>query len=188
VEVETFQRIRWAPFYVFFGVQRLFWWVLLKLLIPDRPALVDAKIEAKEGSKAPKLVLDEIYKFLGILDSKASALMRYNGIILAVIALMVRTGQPLPGVASSIVLMTVGSILACLLVVGVYWRFLEWIDPQAGAHKMSTELDMLRRVLILREAAYQVAWWLSAAVLIIFLIHFLEFLPSSQSNVTPKAG
>jgi hypothetical protein len=171
-----FDWIRSGILEFYFGVQRLLWWMLLNLLLPDCRNLVDDKIIAAEGQASSKKILDEIYRFLGILDSKASALMRYNGIILAVIALMERSRQELPGTVYSIVIMTICSILACLLVVGVYWRFLEWVDPTAN-DKLADELAVLRRVLILREAAYQLAWWLSAGVLIIFLVHFVEFLP-----------
>lgn len=184
----TCQKVHWFPYCVYFGVQRGFWWLLLKVLLPDCKSLVDPNIAAKEGDDQKKL-LDEIYKFLGILDSKASALMRYNGIILAVIALMARTSnQQLPHVTYLIVLLTIGSIMACLLVVGVYWRFLEWVDPTNVNDKFSAELDLIRRVLILREACYQLAWWCSAVVLILFLVHFREFLPSSPPDLPAKVG
>lgn len=183
------QKVRWFPFLVFFGVQRWLWWIILKLLIPDCKNFVDARILAKEGKEAQgnsKLILDEIYKLLGILDSKASALMRYNSIILAVLALMVK-GTTLPHVTIYIVVMTIVSILACLLVVGVYWRFLEWVNPTVS-DKLADELELLRRVLIMREAAYQIAWWMSAAVLLLFLLNFREFVASITPAVTPKAG
>ncbi len=40
-----------------------------------------------------KSIIKGIYDILGILDGKASALMRYNGIILAVVSLLVRLVQ-----------------------------------------------------------------------------------------------
>jgi hypothetical protein len=184
------EKIRWAPFYLFFGAQRLLWWILLRVLIPDCKSLVDANIIAKEGiaeKGSAKKVLDEIYKFLGILDSKASALMRYNGIILAVIALMRRQDQSLPNVTHYIVGLTIGSILACLLVVGIFWRFLEWVEPRGADEdaKLSKELKLIRRVLVLREVAYQVAWWLSFAVLIILWMNLSEFFTPLKAIVTP---
>ncbi len=112
--------------------------------------------------------------------------MRYNSIILAVLALMVK-GTTLPHVTIYIVVMTIVSILACLLVVGVYWRFLEWVKP-TGSNRLEEELQLLRRVLIMREAAYQIAWWMSAAVLLLFLLNFREFVASITPAVTPKAG
>jgi len=191
--MSTCKNIRWAPFCVFFGLQRWLWWIILKLLIPDCKDFVDARILAKEGTQGgaetegnSKIILDEIYKLLGILDSKASALMRYNSIILAVLALMVK-GTTLPHVTIYIVVMTIVSILACLLVVGVYWRFLEWVKP-TGSNRLEEELQLLRRVLIMREAAYQIAWWMSAAVLLLFLLNFREFVASITPAVTPKAG
>jgi len=182
------QRIHWLPYGLFFGVQRWLWFIVLKILLPDCKTLIDPKIEAKEGAGDPKTILDEIYRFLGILDSKASALMRYNGIILAVIALMVRQRQDMPDIMYYIVGLTIASILACLLVVGIFWRFLEWVNP-TGANaedKLGTELDMIRRVLILREVAYQLAWWASAAVLFMLAAHLTDFVsPTARPGVAP---
>jgi hypothetical protein len=184
-DMDNWTRFRWFPFCFFFGFQRYVWGLVLWLLIPNCKTEVDEKIAAKVGKKIgtssgemkESEVLDEIYKFLGILDGKASALMRYNGIVLAVIAVMVRQGQQLPGATYYIVYMTIASIMACLLVVGVFWRFLDWVNPTAEGSKLSTELDMIRRVLVLREAAYQIAWWLSGAVAFVLLIKFQEFVP-----------
>ncbi len=184
--MNAWQRIRWLVFEFYFGVQRLFWWHLLHALLPDCTTLIDAKIIAKKSDATASEILDEIYKFLGILDAKASALMRYNSIILAVIALMAK-GEP-PHVTVYIVVMTIISILACLLVVGVYWRFLEWVNPDAPTNKLADELAIIRRVLIMREAAYQLAWWMSAAVLFLFLFNFREFLAAATPATAPKAG
>jgi hypothetical protein len=174
--MEGWTRIRWFPFEVFFGLQRCIWWLFLRTILPDCREYVDSKVVAKGTANTETAILDEIYKFLGILDAKASALMRYNGIILAVIGLMVRSGQKLPDAAYYIVYMTIGSIIACLLVVGVFWRFLDWVSPNNEDGKLATELDMIRRVLVLREAAYQIAWWLSAAVSFLLLFKFTEFV------------
>ncbi len=180
------QNARWFPFWIFFGVQKWLWWLLLAVVIPDCKKFVDERIQTKADQDRSKAILDEIYKFLGILDSKASALMRYNSIILAVLALMERgTSAKLPHVTIYIVVMTIVSILACLLVVGVYWRFLEWVDPDAREN-LSGELDALRRALVMREAAYQIAWWMSLAVLLLFLWNFRQFLPSIASCTVPS--
>lgn len=168
-------KIRWFPFEVFFGLQRYIWWLILRVIVPDCRAVVDARIAAKIGKTTEEAILEEIFKFLGVLDAKASALMRYNGIILAVMTLAVRSGHPLPDVGYYIVYMTIGSIIECLLVVGVFWRFLDWVDPTTE-NKLSLELDMIRRVLVFREISYQIAWWLSAAVAVLLLVRFSEFV------------
>jgi hypothetical protein len=190
--MDLLRKIQWVLydliFGVFFGVQRWFWFVVLKILLPDCKTLIDPLIKAKEGSDEPKKALDEIYRFLGILDTKASALMRYNGIILAVIALMVRQRQDMPDIMYYIVLLTIASILACLLVVGIFWRFLEWVNPDGAnvEEKLGRELDMIRRVLILREVAYQLAWWASAAVLFMLAAHLTDFVsPTARPGVAP---
>jgi hypothetical protein len=182
------EKLHWVPYRVFFGVQRWCWFILLKILLPDCKTLIDPKIIAKEGTDRRKIILDEIYKFLGILDTKASALMRYNGIILAVITLMVRQRGDMPHITYYIIALTIASILACLLVVGIFWRFLEWVKPNGAddAEKLDTELDMIRRVLILREAAYQIAWWASAAVLFMLWVHLTDFVsPAVRHSTTP---
>jgi hypothetical protein len=186
--MNRWQRLHWFAYCVIFGVQSWFWFILLKILLPDCKSLIDPKIAAKEGSDSPKTILDEIYKFLGILDSKASALMRYNGIILAVIALMVRQSRTMPSVTYYIVALTIASILACLLVVGIFWRFLGWVKPTGAndTEKFGTELDLIRRVLILRELAYQLAWWASAVVLFMLWAHLSDFVSPELKPSTPS--
>jgi hypothetical protein len=156
---------------------RWIWWGLLQLF-PDG-ADIDAKVRAAKGN-TDLAVVDTIYTFLNILDSKASALMRYNGIILAVIALMVRSGQGLPDIAYVIVYTTLASILSCLLVVGVFWRFYEFV--KTTGNPLDDELDVLRRVLVMREAAYQVAWWLAVVVSILLVIHFADFVKKATGT------
>lgn len=148
---------------------RWIWWSVLQFF-PDGSD-INEKVRVLEGNGDAKSTIKAIYGFLGILDSKASALMRYNGIILAVVALMVRSGQELPAITYVIVYTTLASILACLLVVGVFWRFLEFVGAD-----LDGELNVIRRVLIMREAAYQVAWWLAVIVSILLIIHFADFV------------
>lgn len=142
---------------------------------------IDAKVGALEAGAAPVKTVKAIYGCLSILDGKASALMRFNGIILAVIALMIKSSQELPTVAYVIMYMTLASILSCLVVVGVFWRFYEFVDPD-DANSLERELGMLRRVLVLREAAYQLAWWLAGAVSILLILHFADFVKQVAAN------
>jgi hypothetical protein len=180
--MDVLRRIIFFPVAVVFFVTRWLLWAILQAL-PDSTDL-DSKIEAIRGNRDPRTLLDQIYTLLNILDSKASALMRYNGIILAVLALLLGRGaiQALPaGHAASayiwIVYLTLASILACLLVVGVYWRFFEFVRPP---NDFAEELSTLRRVLLLREAAYQIAWWLAVIVSIANFSEYVSALKSIQ--------
>ncbi|MFD2183382.1 hypothetical protein [Rhodoplanes azumiensis] len=167
---------QWHVWRWLFDGQRVVWSSVLLFVLPDCAPHVDPKIIAKLGGKADKrVILEEIYRLLGILDTKASALMRYNGVILAVATLMIRPG-PVPPAApppyiQPIIYLTLFSILLCLFVVGVFWRFLDFVDPHAAAEaQIDHELDMIRRVLVLREGFYQLAWLLSAAVSVLLVM------------------
>ena len=164
----------WIILYLWFSVNKWIWWCLLQPF-PDGDA-IDTRIGLVygDGTKDSKRSLTAIYTFFGILDSKASALMRFNGIILAVIALILRSKGTVPAITYVVVYMTLASILACLLVVGVFWRFLEWVG--SGTNALNDELHVIRRVLVMREAAYQVAWWLAGVVSILLIIHFADFV------------
>jgi hypothetical protein len=118
------------------------------------------------------------------LDAKAAALMQYNGIILAVVAIMAQIKEtPLPGFAYWIGYLTLGSILACLSVVGVFWRFLEFVNPDANG--LSDELDVIRRVLVMRECAYQLAWWLAVIAGVLLILDFGEIMKHIHQDSSP---
>jgi hypothetical protein len=171
----------WATIAAELWLTSWFWWLILRLFptgkrrpfpLPGGDA-VD-KIRKVEGG-SDKEVLDIIYRLLSILDTKASALMRYNSIILAAMAFLIKDREHPPHVTAAIVSLTIGSIVACLLVVGVFWRFYQFVvvDP---AVNFGGELDSIRRVLFMREAAYQIAWWFAVAVLVILVLNLGDFI------------
>jgi hypothetical protein len=137
-------------------------------------------VDATGGDAATILIqqqkiIKSIYSLLAILDSKASALMRYNGIILAVVGLFVRleTQHGVHGIDLAIMLVTLFSIMLCLLVVGIFWRFLELAFPADGGRNIEFEIEQLKRVLHLRETSYQLAWLLAVVVTFLLAIRFI---------------
>lgn len=171
------------------GVPTQLLWRCLLWPFPDGRE-IDAKICLCERETDETKVIDAIYRFLGVLDAKAAALMQYNGIILAVVAIMAQTKEaPLPAFTYWIGYATLGSILACLSVVGVFWRFLEFVKPEASG--LSDELDVIRRVLVMRECAYQLAWWLAVVAGVFLLADFgdiMKHIHHDQPDQHPGVG
>jgi hypothetical protein len=87
--------------------------------------------------------IEELYSLLGILDSKDSSLLRFDGIILAVLALII--GQNNYDQISDIkiawlvilILNIIVSMVLCLIVVGVAWRFLTISIPESMYHEFA---------------------------------------------------
>src|SRR5207247_2344942 len=96
--------------------------------------MTDKKVVAQYPTDTPKggEALDWIYQLLNILDTKASALMRLNSVMLAAAAFLlnpvynagrcVKYAVALSGIGSTL------SIAICLLVVSVDWRFLGFVN------------------------------------------------------------
>lgn len=105
-----------------------------------------------------KLKLDILYKILDVVDSKASTLLRFNGIVLAVLAIFVRFN---PGdwqryVYLILIIVLIVSCAFCFIVVQISWGFLERSnDPKI-------EFDDLARVACVRTRNYRIAWLISA--------------------------
>jgi hypothetical protein len=158
-------------------------WMFLARHLPANTS-IDAKFEVlRTGRDRDHVAVDEIYKLLTILDSKASALMRYDGIILAVVTFSTRAGQPFSKLVYTILLLTIISIFACLMVVGVFWNLLGYIEATEieGTAKnketkgdVTKELDALRKLLLLRETAYQTAWWCALLVSVLLAVYFIR--------------
>ncbi|MGZ9263074.1 MAG: hypothetical protein ACXW6V_26715 [Candidatus Binatia bacterium] len=115
---------------------------------------------------------------LAYIDSKASALMRFDGVILAVLALVAQQkpsiliGIFLAGVALLVFL----SIACCVLVIDISWRFLEIAVEEEGTLNVASELSELRKVLYFRESAYRGVWILSACAMILMFVGALLFV------------
>ena len=186
------ERIGFVITEIVFLPTKLIWSGLLQFFPSDD--WVDRRIRTLDGQTTPEKTIKAIYLLLGILDTKASALMRFNGIILAVIALMLRDSKQMPPISFYVILyMTLASIIACLVVVGIFWRFYEFVDAapegfpaqnreQEQARLLARELIMLRRVLRLREAAYQIAWWLAGIVSVLLILNFTQFVQRATAT------
>ena len=137
--------------------------------------------DSPTGDKALKW----IYELLGVLDSKASALMRLNGVMLAAAAFLLNPNYYLADWARRLVavssLGSTISIACCLLVVSMDWRFLGLvIDKPANADKsreldFSEEFSHLARIVDFRQQCYRFGWRVSFLTTIAFLIAIIIF-------------
>jgi len=124
------------------------------------------------------------YDVLTTLDSKASALMRLNGVLIAASAFLLgnRAGGTLLSTTHFDALLVIGcavlsaaSIFACLFVVNVSWRFLGKadLDPSSTKCEITTEVLALEKASEFRQKAYRLAWQISFVASIGFLLEFL---------------
>ena len=131
-----------------------------------------------------KDVVEWIYAVLTTLDSKASALMRLNGVVIAAAAFLLglfgRQGTTILSTGSVNALLIVGcallsamSIFLCLLVVNVSWPLLGRVEKKSdGTVDCSSELVSLEKTRERRQVIYRAAWWVSLAASFLFLIEF----------------
>ena len=133
------------------------------------------------GDKA----LEWIYQLLSVLDTKASALMRLNGVMLAAAAFMLRPGDE-PSrlftlvVAGSAIGSTI-SIAFCLLVVSVDWRFLGLATVSTKTPQMidfTHEFFHLQKVTDFRQFFYRAAWTISFLSTVAFFVAIMNFFLS----------
>lgn len=98
------------------------------------------------------------YALLNILDGKASTLLSYNSIFLAVVAFMF---DEIEGPAAyGLVIVFLNLIVTCILLQGVIW--LRWSNLEESA----AELNYIRKS---RTYKYQAAWALSLSTVLFFL-------------------
>lgn len=169
--------------------------MIWKCVISQLPKYVvsDDRIAIDKGKRKSTLKFDDrkeyFYEHLGILDTKASALLRFDGIILAVLALLMRRDISTlfsddPSLRCWITIefvMIILSMFFCLLVVGLFWPFLGAAKPgkwpfgfkAAKGGTKNDEVDFLGKTLWLRERSYVVSWWLS--LLSIGVLSYLLF-------------
>jgi hypothetical protein len=141
-----------------------------------------------EGRPVParttvKEVVDWLYAVLTVLDTKASALMRLNGVMIAAAAFLLglfgRQGGTILSTeywdAIAIILCALLSALSigcCLIVVAVSWRFLGKVKEDNGQYDFKDELLELDRARRKRQFMYRSAWWVSLAAATLFLVEF----------------
>jgi hypothetical protein len=119
---------------------------------------------SKPENETTKLRIDAIYTVLTTLDTKASALMRLDGILLA--AAFVGIAAKLYDVQSwefgTLVGFSIFSMILSLFVVSVDWKFLGYVQRAAdGEFDFSPEIEILRKVRRFRERIYRWAWFLA---------------------------
>lgn len=104
----------------------------------------------------------EQYELLTILDGKASALLTFNGILLAVLSVWLGY-IPLNYIHLILDIVFLLLLVSCLRLLTVVW--LVWASLSARA---AADLEAVRRR---RTRHYHHAWWMSgAAVLIVFAV------------------
>lgn len=138
-------------------------------------------------------VTDWLYSALTILDSKASALMRLNGVMVAAAAFLlkpdftnhghwyIRMAVPLSALLSTL------SISFCLLVVCVDWPFMGLVersghgttDPhdtsQPVVYDFRRELYHLQNCWNFRQFWFRCAWFISMIAAIFFFVAMTSF-------------
>ena len=153
-------------------------WRWISRRMDDKPVITEKAALYSDDTAAGVKEIKFIYNILGILDSKASALMQFDGILLAVLAIVAGSSAPycvwlvLVGVALLVFL----SIASCICIIDVSWPFLAIAVPSPGQRHIDEELRELRKVMNFREGAYRGAWFLSALAMILMFIGAVLFV------------
>src|SRR4029077_12403372 len=139
--------------------------------------------DQSEKNVRAKDVLDWMYAILTTLDSKASALMRLNGVLIAAAAFLLglfgRQGGTILSthkvealVITTSALLSAIAIFLCLFVVNVSWPFL----GKTGDGPIFTceeEVSALDKAYKFRQTVYRIAWRISLGASVEFLLEFL---------------
>ena len=132
---------------------------------------------------SPAQAIDWLYGVLSVLDAKASALMRLNGVMLAAAAFLLNFQAPAglripvsPRLILSIAVLSSFSIALCLLVVSVDWRFLGLVRQTEREFDFTDEIANLQRVSLFRQGVYRLAWWFSFVATGMFVYTFVRLL------------
>ena len=134
-----------------------------------------------------KAIAEFLYEALTVLDRKATALMAFDGILVAAASFtaekknVVSTERVFTLIVTSMALVAAGF---CLFVSQISYPFLDKVASAPGALDYSNELKALESALIWRTYFYQAAWWLSLFALPLFLIMFATSL--RRRNKTKK--
>lgn len=123
-------------------------------------------------NKDEKSRLNVLYNCLDVLDSKASSLLTFNGILTAIFAFLLdqaldpeKSFNALEKLSVGIgLVLTLFSAGLCLWVAQIAWRFFERMG-QPGNLNVSNELDHLAKAVERRTRRYQLAWWLSCGAM-----------------------
>ena len=123
-----------------------------------------------------------LYQILSVLDTKASALMRLNGVMLAaatfLLGVFTRTDagriiEGSHGMVLWIAALSSVSIALCLLVVSIDWSFLGLVRRTEDKLDFTEEIDHLERVSKFRQLIYRIAWVVSFIAAVLFVVTFV---------------
>jgi hypothetical protein len=146
-------------------------------------------IVAAYPDEPPKgnIVLDSIYQVLTILDTKSSALMRLNGVMLAAAAFLLNpqyeSSKFVQLLVSASGIGSTFSIACCLLVVSVDWPFLGLVTEETTQDSktqlnFSDELFHLQHVTDFRQFCYRLGWTISLLTTAAFFLAVVLFFVS----------
>lgn len=154
--------------------------------VQKRYALLKTNIDGAEDFTQDNAVRS-IYEVLTVLDAKASALMRLNGVLIAAAAFLLglfgRQGGSILSTEKFDAVLVIGcaalsavSIFVCLFVVEVSWPFLgkTKFDSSANTCDISAELVALDKASTSRQMSYRTAWRISLVACLGFLIEFFR--------------
>ena len=152
-------------------------WVIIDKILPNDKGVLK-RISAYYGLPIERIndkeKIDFIYMILSVLDSKASSLMQFNGIIIAILAFL---KNPLFFIGHSItsylsLAFSILSIIICLPIISVAWNFMGKAVSKYGNIDPEKEIDSLCKIMVFRERSYQVAW-LFSSLSVLFMGMFL---------------
>jgi len=141
-----------------------------------------------ENSLAPETVIvppnalaikECFYSNLTVLDTKASALMAFDGILIAVASFTVQAGgvfEKQPVVPLIVIITALIAAGLCLFVAQISYPFLGKVISKPGTPNgldYNTEINALHGAVDWRTCYYRIAWWLSLTAIALFLIMFL---------------
>jgi hypothetical protein len=155
-------------------VRKKYWLSHLELRSPD---------DAVTHTASAETAIKWLYDLLTMLDTKASALMRLNGVLIAAAAFLLGVvGRPGTTILATdaadsrliicCALLSALSIFACLFVVNVSWPFLGLTTLDDKTVDCSEEIRSLDAACTWRRRMYRAAWTLSLVASFLFLLEF----------------
>jgi hypothetical protein len=123
-------------------------------------------------------VVHTLYDILTVLDTKALALLAFDGIVVAAATFAAekggifhRGGFP-RWIAIFVIVVALAGAVLCLGVAEISYSFLHYVECSADKLDFAREIDHLATLVDWRTAYYRIAWWLSIIAIPSFLIMF----------------
>jgi hypothetical protein len=165
-------------------------YVLKRAILKSVPLDSEKSLTGKLPTRIdPNDALEWIYGLLTTLDSKASALMRLNGVMLAATTFLLGAQSKFFVLTKSDVfaIAVTGStsalsIVLCLFVVAVKWPFLGHAVSSYGYVDFEPEFRSLQDEASRRQKIYRIAWGVSVAGGLFFLVDFVTVAVRAVSN------